>query len=214
MSLEVLLKVIMIDLILSGDNAILIALAAKNVPKEHQKKVIMWGTVGAITLRLLFASIIVWLLKVPFLAAIGGLLLIKISYNLLAHNKDHSDVNGGTTVISAIKTVIIADALMSLDNVLALAGVAHDFMPIMIGILISVPIIVWGSSFIMKAMEKYPIIVYFGAGILAWTSGEMIVGDPRISSFLHGDIYHYGIPATIAVLVLLFGFLNRKKKNS
>jgi predicted tellurium resistance membrane protein TerC len=96
MSLEVLLKVIMIDLILSGDNAILIALAAKNVPKEHQKKVIMWGTVGAITLRLLFASIIVWLLKVPFLAAIGGLLLIKIYYNLLAHNKDHSDVNGGT----------------------------------------------------------------------------------------------------------------------
>jgi YjbE family integral membrane protein len=163
-SVQGLLQIIFLDLILSGDNAIVIAMAARNVPKDLQKRAILIGTGGAIGLRLLFAAIIVPLLKIPLIGAVGGLMLVWIAYKLLADNHDHGDnPQGGATVWSAVKTIIIADAVMSLDNVLALAGVAHEFVPIMIGVLISIPIIIWGSSFIMKAMEKFPIIIYAGS---------------------------------------------------
>jgi YjbE family integral membrane protein len=218
LDMSTLMKVIMVDLILSGDNAVVIALAARNVPAEHQKKAIFWGTFGAIVLRLIFAAIIVWLLRIPLISAIGGILLVRIAYNLLA-GKDKEHKAGGTTVASAVKTIIIADAVMSLDNVLALAGVAHGFLPILIGILISIPIIIWGSQLILRVMEKFPIIIYAGAGLLAYTAGEMIVGDQKVDEFLHSiapnlkQIMHVGLPIALVIIVVGIGYLKRSKKN-
>lgn len=217
MELATLLKVIGVDLILSGDNAIVIALAAKDVPAGLRKKAIFWGTFGAIVLRLLIAAIIVWLLKIPLISAIGGILLVRIAYKLLA-GKEKEHKAGGSTVASAVRTIIIADAVMSLDNVLALAGVAHEFLPILLGILISIPIIIWGSQIILKAMEKLPIIVYAGAGLLAYTAGEMIVKDQKIDAFLHSfapnltKTIHVGLPIGLVIIVVGMGYFKRKNK--
>ncbi len=210
-TLAVLLKVILMDIVLGGDNAVVIAMAARNVPKEKQKTAILWGTFGAIALRLLFAAIIVTLLDIPFLQLVGGLLLVWIAIKLLLpHDETHKE--GGNTVLSAIKTIIIADAVMSLDNVLALAGVSHgSFVAILLGVLISIPIIIFGSQLILKAMEKFPIIIYIGSGILAWTAGEMIIGDPKITGFIPESL-HLIIPAAITILSIGFGHLLSKRK--
>ncbi|MFP7731929.1 TerC family protein [Priestia aryabhattai] len=211
-SVQGLLQIIFLDLILSGDNAIVIAMAARNVPKDLQKRAILIGTGGAIGLRLLFAAIIVPLLKIPLIGAVGGLMLVWIAYKLLADNHDHGDnPQGGATVWSAVKTIIIADAVMSLDNVLALAGVAHEFVPIMIGVLISIPIIIWGSSFIMKAMEKFPIIIYAGAAMLAWSAGKMIVEDKIIGGFIPSTALHLAVQIILTVAVVGVGYMKNKK---
>ncbi|MDO6848303.1 TerC family protein [Priestia megaterium] len=211
-SVQGLLQIIFLDLILSGDNAIVIAMAARNVPKDLQKKAILIGTGGAIGLRLLFAAIIVPLLKIPLIGAVGGLMLVWIAYKLLADNHDHGDnPQGGATVWSAVKTIIIADAVMSLDNVLALAGVAHEFVPIMIGVLISIPIIIWGSSFIMKAMGKFPIIIYAGAAMLAWSAGKMIVEDKIIGGFVPSAALHLAVQVILTIAVVGIGYMKNKK---
>ncbi|MED4289681.1 TerC family protein [Priestia megaterium] len=211
-SVQGLLQIIFLDLILSGDNAIVIAMAARNVPKDLQKRAILIGTGGAIGLRLLFAAIIVPLLKIPLIGAVGGLMLVWIAYKLLADNHDHGDnPQGGATVWSAVKTIIIADAVMSLDNVLALAGVAHEFVPIMIGVLISIPIIIWGSSFIMKAMEKFPIIIYAGAAMLAWSAGKMIVEDKIIGGFVPSTALHLAVQIILTIAVVGIGYMKNKK---
>ncbi|CAI8757673.1 TerC family protein [Priestia megaterium] len=211
-SVQGLLQIIFLDLILSGDNAIVIAMAARNVPKNLQKRAILIGTGGAIGLRLLFAAIIVPLLKIPLIGAVGGLMLVWIAYKLLADNHDHGDnPQGGATVWSAVKTIIIADAVMSLDNVLALAGVAHEFVPIMIGVLISIPIIIWGSSFIMKAMEKFPIIIYAGAAMLAWSAGKMIVEDKIIGGFVPTTALHLAVQVILTIAVVGIGYMKNKK---
>ncbi|MFS2172633.1 TerC family protein [Priestia megaterium] len=211
-SVQGLLQIIFLDLILSGDNAIVIAMAARNVPKDLQKRAILIGTGGAIGLRLLFAAVIVPLLKIPLIGAVGGLMLVWIAYKLLADNHDHGDnPQGGATVWSAVKTIIIADAVMSLDNVLALAGVAHEFVPIMIGVLISIPIIIWGSSFIMKAMEKFPIIIYAGAAMLAWSAGKMIVEDKIIGGFVPSTALHLAVQVILTIAVVGIGYMKNKK---
>ncbi|MBT2255181.1 TerC family protein [Priestia megaterium] len=211
-SVQGLLQIIFLDLILSGDNAIVIAMAARNVPKDLQKRAILIGTGGAIGLRLLFAAIIVPLLKIPLIGAVGGLMLVWIAYKLLADNHDHGDnPQGGATVWSAVKTIILADAVMSLDNVLALAGVAHEFVPIMIGVLISIPIIIWGSSFIMKAMEKFPIIIYAGAAMLAWSAGKMIVEDKIIGGFVPSTALHLAVQVILTIAVVGIGYMKNKK---
>ncbi|WP_144644483.1 TerC family protein [Priestia megaterium] len=211
-SVQGLLQIIFLDLILSGDNAIVIAMAARNVPKDLQKRAILIGTGGAIGLRLLFAAIIVPLLKIPLIGAVGGLMLVWIAYKLLADNHNHGDnPQGGATVWSAVKTIIIADAVMSLDNVLALAGVAHEFVPIMIGVLISIPIIIWGSSFIMKAMEKFPIIIYAGAAMLAWSAGKMIVEDKIIGGFVPSTALHLAVQVILTIAVVGIGYMKNKK---
>ncbi|NGY86775.1 TerC family protein [Bacillus megaterium] len=211
-SVQGLSQIIFLDLILSGDNAIVIAMAARNVPKDLQKRAILIGTGGAIGLRLLFAAIIVPLLKIPLIGAVGGLMLVWIAYKLLADNHEHGDnPQGGATVWSAVKTIIIADAVMSLDNVLALAGVAHEFVPIMIGVLISIPIIIWGSGFIMKAMEKFPIIIYAGAAMLAWSAGKMIVEDKIIGGFVPSTALHLAVQVILTIAVVSIGYMKNKK---
>jgi YjbE family integral membrane protein len=213
MSLGVLLNVIFIDLLLSGDNAILIALAAKNLPENQKKKAILLGTAGAIGLRVVFAAVIVFLLKIPLIYAIGGLMLLWIAFKLLVDDSGHGDVKGSNSLWGAIKTIIIADALMSLDNVLALAGVAHGSLTaIIIGILISIPIIVWGSSYLIKVMNKYPIITTIGSGILAWTAAGMITHDKMIDGFFENSIIVYSFKIVLTAVVVFGGMFVAKKK--
>ena len=211
LSIIVLLKLILIDIVLSGDNAVVIAMAARNVPEVNQKKAIFWGTFGAVALRLIFAAVIIHVLNIPYLTLAGGLLLIYIAIKLLSGGEDgHKE--GGTTVWSAVKTIIIADAVMSLDNVLALAGAAHgSFFAIFIGVLVSIPIIVFASQLILKGMEKFPIIVYIGTGILAWTAGGMIVEEPALEKVMLND-FHFLVPTAITVLSLGVGYLLSKRK--
>lgn len=212
LSFAVLLKVIIINVVLSGDNAVVIAMASRNVPKKQQKKAIFWGTFGAIILRVIFAVAIVYLLGVPFVTFIGGLLLVYIAIKLLIGDEEETLREGGSSLISAVKTIIIADAVMSLDNVLAIAGaVDGNLVGILIGVIVSIPIVVFGSQLILLAMKKYPIISFAGAGILSWTAGEMIVGEPKFEPILTRDL-HLLIPLTITVVVIGLGYLTSRKK--
>ncbi len=212
LSVVVLVKIIVIDIVMSGDNAVVIAMAARNLPKELQSKAIFWGTFGAIVLRLLFAAIVVVLLDIPYLTLIGGLMLLWISIKLLLpEHEQHQE--GGKTVWSAVRTIILADAVMSLDNVLALAGASDGhFGAIVLGVIVSIPIIVFGSRLILNAMNKYPIIVYIGAGILAWTAGEMIVSEEKLAAFIPANA-HLIIQVILTILALGIGYFLAKRSS-
>lgn len=180
-----LLAIILIDLVLAGDNAIVIALAARNLPKDLQKKAIVWGTVGAIGVRTLMTLVVVWLLKIPGLMLVGGLGLLWIAYKLIADQNDGEGEHGpgATTFWGAMKTIVVADALMGIDNVLGVAGAAHGAMDlVVIGLLISVPIVVFGSTVVLKLVDRFPSIMYIGAAVLAFTAGSMVVNEPVLSS--------------------------------
>ncbi len=197
-----LLAIIVIDLVLAGDNAIVIALAARGLPAHLRKPAIVWGTVGAIVVRTSMTLVVVWLLKIPGLLAIGGTLLVYIAYKLVIDN-DNADghkLGAGTTFLSAMKTIVVADALMGLDNVLAVAGAAQgNFVLVVLGLLISIPIVIWGSQLILKFVERYPVIVYVGAGVLAWTSVKMVTSEPLLGDFL---AQYPAIPWIAYVLVI------------
>ncbi len=177
-----LLAIVLIDLVLAGDNAIVIALAARQLPPALQKKAIVWGTVGAIAVRSLMTLGVVWLLQIPGLMLVGGLGLLWIAYRLIADTGD-GDEHGpvATTFWGAMKTIIVADALMGVDNVLGVAGAAHGSWDlVIIGLLVSVPIVVFGSSVVLKLVERFPIIIQAGAAVLAFTAAKMIVGEPLL----------------------------------
>lgn len=179
-----LLAIILIDLVLAGDNAIVIALAARNLPAPLQKKAIVWGTVGAIAIRAVMTVGVVWLLQVPGLMLVGGLGLLWIAYRLLVDtDKSHAEGPVVSTFWGAMKTIVIADALMGVDNVLGVAGAAHgSFDLVVIGLLISVPIVVFGSALVLRLVERFPSIITLGAAVLAFTAAKMIVGEPLLDS--------------------------------
>jgi len=181
-----LVAIIIIDLVLAGDNAIVIALAARNLPAELRKRAIVWGTFGAIAVRTVMTLLVVWLLKIPGLMLIGGLLLVWIAYRLLIDNEGgETQHNPATGFWGAMKTIVVADALMGLDNVLAVAGAAHgSFLLVVLGLLISIPIVIWGSQLVLKYIERFPVIVYIGAGVLAWTAVKMITGEPMVEAWV------------------------------
>lgn len=211
--LTALLTIIVIDLVLAGDNAILIGLAARNLPKEQQKKVILWGSLGAIIIRVVATLAVVWLLKIPGLHLVGGLLLVWIAYKLLTDDGSHGDVKAGDNFWAAIRTVIIADALMGLDNVLAIAGASHGNMTlVVIGLLISVPVVMWGSTMIIKWIERYPVIVTIGSAILAWTAAKMIVGEGFLDGIFANGFIKYGFEILVVAAVILAGRMTMKKK--
>jgi YjbE family integral membrane protein len=206
--------IIGIDLVLAGDNAIVIGIAARNVPKEMQKKVIFWGTAGAIVIRVIFTLGIVWLLKIPGLMLVGGLLLIPVAYKLMfSGGEDDHNIASSASVGGAIKTIIVADALMGVDNVLGVAGAAKgDFSLVVLGLLISIPIMVWGSTLVLKWIERFPRIVTIGCGILLWTAFAMIAGEALLKPYLPANVWAVrGIVAacTIATLGL---FLLRERQ--
>jgi YjbE family integral membrane protein len=183
-----LLAIILIDLVLAGDNAIVIALAARNLPPHLQKKAIAWGTIGAIAVRSVMTVGVVWLLKIPGLMLVGGLGLLWIAYKLLADQgeKNH-DGPVANTFWGAMKTIVIADALMGVDNVLGVAGAAQgSFDLVVIGLLISIPIVVFGSTMVLKLVERFPIIINIGAAVLAFTAAKMIVSEPLLDSVYGG----------------------------
>ncbi|OKO91044.1 putative membrane protein [Geobacillus proteiniphilus] len=207
-----LLSIIIIDLLLAGDNAIVIGLAARNLPKHQQKKAVVWGTVGAVVIRALATIFVVWLLKIPGLLLVGGVLLVWIAYKLLVEGKGHDDVEAGGNLWEAIRTIIIADALMGLDNVLAVAGAAHgNFLLVVLGLLISVPIMVWGSTLILKWIERFPIIITIGAGVLAWTAAKMIVDEPFLKEYFANPVVKYGFELLVVAAVIAVGTMKKRK---
>jgi YjbE family integral membrane protein len=184
-----LLSIILIDLVLAGDNAIVIGMAARNLKPATQKKVIIWGTIGAIAIRAAATMVVVVLLKIPGLLLVGGCLLLWIAYKLLAEKKNH-DIDAKDGMWAAIRTIIIADAVMGLDNVIAVAGAAHgDFLLVIIGLLISVPIVVWGSTLFIKIMDKYPWILYIGSAVLALTAGKMITEEKFLAPYFDENFF-------------------------
>lgn len=211
-----LLAIILIDLVLAGDNAIVIALAARNLPPHLQKKAVIWGTVGAITVRAVMTVGVVWLLKIPGLMLVGGLGLVWIAYKLLADNQGGNEDHGpmATTFWGAMKTIMIADALMGVDNVLGVAGAAHGSMDlVVIGLLISVPIVVFGSTMVLKLVERFPMIIKVGAAVLAFTAAKMIVNEPVLgTTFSENPAARWGLTAAVIVGVLAAGWLKERRE--
>jgi len=183
-----LLAIILIDLVLAGDNAIVIALAARNLPPEHQNKAIMWGTVGAIVVRSAMTVGVVWLLKIPGLMLVGGLGLLWIAYKLIADTSDgEHEGPSATTFWGAMKTIIVADALMGVDNVLGVAGAANgDFTLVVLGLLISIPIVVFGSKLVLRLVERFPVIIQLGAAVLAFTAAQMVINEKLLDPVFDG----------------------------
>ncbi len=183
-----LLAIILIDLVLAGDNAIVIALAARNLPTQHQNKAIIWGTVGAIAVRSAMTVGVVWLLKIPGLMLVGGVGLLWIAYKLISDSSadEHQGV-GATTFWGSMKTIIVADALMGVDNVLGVAGAANgSFNLVVIGLLISIPIVVLGSKLILRLVEKWPVIIHLGAAVLAFTAAQMVINEKLLAPLFEG----------------------------
>ncbi|WP_338453048.1 TerC family protein [Niallia oryzisoli] len=216
-ALIALLKIILIDIILSGDNAVVIAMATRNLPKHLQNKAIFWGTAGAVMIRIGFAAVIVYLLQIPYVNIIGGVLLLWIAYHVLVEGEEEAHVKSHNSLLKAIKTIIVADAVMSLDNVVAVAGAAHGHIGmIALGVLISIPIMIFGSKFIVLLMEKFTWIAYIGAGILAWTAGEMILKDESLNELIdipHGPIA-YIILAVVTAIILAAGYFKNQNQNN
>ena len=210
-----LLAIVVIDLVLAGDNAIVIAMAARNLPAHLQKKAIIWGAIGAIAVRSAMTLVVVYLLKVPGLMLIGGLLLVWIAYRLLNPSDDEEagDKHASTSFWGAMQTIVIADAVMGLDNVLAVAGASHgSYVLVVLGLLISIPVVIWGSTQILKLVERFPSITFLGAGVLAWTAGKMITTEPIVQGWLasRSSALEYVIQGVVIVGVLLGGFIRSR----
>jgi YjbE family integral membrane protein len=205
-----LLSIILIDLVLAGDNAIVIGMAARNVPKNNQKKVILWGTAGAIAIRIVSTIAVVWLLKIPGLLLAGGLLLLWIAYKLLVDEKEH-EIEAKNSVFAAIRTIVIADAVMGIDNVLAVAGAAHGSIDlVIIGLLVSVPIVVWGSTLFITLVNRFPVIIFAGAGVLAFTAVKMIMNEPFLKPLVEDLSWGKWVLALVVVAVILV--IGKRKK--
>lgn len=209
-----LLKIIWVNILLSGDNAVVIALAARSLPPVQQKHAVIWGSVAAIVMRVVLTMFAVQLLELEWLKLIGAALLVWIGVQLLSDSGDDGHVKESSTVMSAIKTILIADLVMSLDNVLGVAAAADAAPPeaktllLIIGLALSIPIVIFGSGIVLKLMERFPVIVTCGAMLLGWIAGEMLVKEPVLEGFVHLIPFaHYVLAAGGALLVLAIGKL-------
>ncbi len=213
-------QIILIDILLGGDNAVVIALACRQLPPAQRTKGIIWGTAGAIVLRVILITMAMVLLDVPFLKVVGALLLIWIGVKLIAPgDEDHGEVAGNDRLFAAIKTIIVADLVMSIDNVIAIAGAAqhageHSLLLVVMGLLISIPIIVWGSQLVIKLMARFPVVIVAGGMLLGWIAGGMLVSDPAVADVERWNWMlkipqnawvHYAAAVAGAVLVLVIG---------
>jgi YjbE family integral membrane protein len=209
-----LLQIIAIDILLGGDNAIVIALASRNLPEKQRNKAIFLGTGLAIVVRVVLTIVAVYLLNIPFLYLIGGLLLLIIAYKLILEEDEQLEVKAGKNLSDAVKTIVFADIAMGLDNVLAIAGAAHgNIILVVIGLLVSVPIIIWGSKIILHFMERFPVLVYIGSGVLAFTAAGMIIEEKAIHTLFEGnDMLKYGLYVFLIIGVLFAGILTNTFK--
>ncbi|MBB3113674.1 YjbE family integral membrane protein [Paenibacillus phyllosphaerae] len=209
-----LLELILINIVLSGDNAVVIALACRNLPSEQQKKAIFWGSMGAVLLRVVLTFVAVWLMHIPLVQVVGSILLLFIAIKLLKGDDAEEHIQSGANLKEAIRTIIIADVVMSLDNVLAVAGAANNNMVlIIIGLAISIPLIIWASQLLMALMTRFPTIVILGAALLGYTAGEMILSDRIVGEHLEAWVphIHYALPILLAVFVVVTGKLGGRK---
>ena len=218
-------QIIMIDILLGGDNAVVIALACRSLPPAQRTKGIIWGTAGAIVLRVILIFFALTLLKISFLKLVGAALLLWIGVKLLLpeDGDEHGNIQASDKLWSAVRTVIVADFVMSLDNVIAIAGAAegaggdHKMPLVVFGLLVSIPIIVWGSQFVIKLMDRFPIVITLGGMLLGWIAGTMAVGDPALASVIQqtngeaAPLVRYGAGIAGALLVLIVGLLLRKR---
>ncbi|MEZ5629552.1 MAG: TerC family protein [Burkholderiaceae bacterium] len=213
-------QIILIDILLGGDNAVVIALACRQLPKAQRTKGIVWGTVGAIVLRVILIAFALTLLKVPFLKLVGGLLLLWIGVRLIAPDDEdgHDNIQGSDKLWGAVKTIIVADLVMSIDNVIAIAGAAqgageeHQLALVIFGLVVSIPIIVWGSQLVLKLMDRFPVIIVLGGMLLGWIAGGMIQSDPGLEDYLpQTDVWQYGMAIAGALLVLAIGQLMKAR---
>lgn len=209
-----LINIIFIDLILAGDNAIVIGMAARKLPHTVQKKAIIYGTAGAVVLRILATLVVVWLLGIPWLLALGGVMLIFIAYKVLADDGDHDTIEAKDKLWPAVRTIVIADAAMGLDNVIAVAGASGQHMIlVVIGLFISVPIVVWGSTLFIKLLGRFPWIAYVGAAVLAYTASHMITEEPHFLAFFEEhSVIRILFIAIIVAAVLLSGYLKKEQQ--
>jgi YjbE family integral membrane protein len=207
-------QIIMIDILLGGDNAVVIALACRQLPANLRLKGILWGTAGAIVLRVILIAFALTLLQIPYLKLIGAALLLWIGVKLLApqHEDEHSSVQGSDRLWGAVKTVIIADLVMSIDNVIAIAGAAtgaggqHQLPLVIFGLLVSIPIIVSGSQLVLSLMDRFPSIIVIGGMLLGWIAGTMAHSDPAVRDWLpQTTLWSYGLGVTGALAVFLAG---------
>lgn len=209
-----LIKIIWINIILSGDNAVVIALAARSLPAEQQKKAIMFGSGAAVVLRIGLTVVAAKLLELSYLQIVGGLLLLWVGTQLL-HEEDEGDEDGSEKagLWVAIRTILIADLVMSLDNVIAVAAAAKGSMTLLIlGLAISIPLVIFGSQLMIKLMDRFPIIIWFGAGLIGWVAGETIVSDVALKAIVEANGWlHYVGPTLGALLVLGIGKLSSAK---
>ena len=224
-------QIILIDILLGGDNAIVIALACRHLPVELRFKGILWGTFGAIIVRIVLIGFAVTLLTLPYLKLVGGLLLLWIGMKLLLNEDENmDDIDGGDKLITAIKTILIADLVMSIDNVIAVASAAdqahadHTMILVVFGIMVSIPVVIWGSSIVLKIMEKIPSLVTLGAALLGYLGGAMIVADTAISMYITDYLptglldfpdlgVHLSLPGAIgAVAVVIAGWYQNQRK--
>jgi YjbE family integral membrane protein len=178
-------SIVLIDLVLAGDNAIVIGLAARNVEPRLQKKVIAWGTAGAVIVRALLTFVVVWLLKVPGFLLAGGLALVYVGWRLTRDSGQSHAIEARSSFRAAVQTIVVADAVMGVDNVLAVGGAAHgSWLLVILGLVVSVPIVVWGSALVLRWVQRFPAILWLGAGVLGWTAAKMILGEPLLDDVL------------------------------
>lgn len=226
-------QIIMIDILLGGDNAVVIALACRRLPPAQRTKGIIWGTAGAIILRVILIFFALTLLAIPFLKIVGALLLVWIGVKLIAPDDDgHGDIQASDKLFAAIKTIIVADLVMSVDNVIAIAGAAesagqHQMALVIFGLVVSIPIIVWGSQLVIKLMDRFPIIITAGGMLLGWIAGTMAVTDPAAIPYLPhvmperegallivDAVVRYGAGVAGALLVLAIGVLVKRRREA
>ena len=200
-------QIILINIVLSGDNAVVIALASRSLPPTQQKKAILFGSLGAIVLRVVLTFFAVYLLTLPYLKLVGAALLLWIGIGLLKSEDGEAHLQGHSGLAAAIKTIVVADLVMSLDNVIGVAAAAKGNVPLLVlGLVISIPLIIFGSTLILKLMGRFPIIITLGAALLGWVAGEMAMGDPAIAGWAANQhALHTLVPAFGALAVVTIG---------
>jgi YjbE family integral membrane protein len=209
-------SIIWVNIILSGDNAVVIALAARSLPPQQQKQAIFWGSAAAIVMRVVLTVIAVEMLKWPFLKIVGAILLVYIGVSLMLEDDDEDGDIGkdGGGMVAAIRTILVADLVMSLDNVLAVAAAAKGNVPLLvIGLALSIPLIIFGSTLLLKVMERFPIIIVAGAALLGFLAGEMFLTDPALVQRV-GELPHWQVNvggAVGAALVVALGMLLQRR---
>ena len=199
-----LLQIILINIVLSGDNAVVIALASRSLPPAQQKKAILFGSIGAILLRIVLTFFAVYLLSLPYLKIAGACLLLWIGVNLLKGEDEDAELEGHSNLAAAIKTIVVADLVMSLDNVIGVAAAAKgNVLLLVVGLGVSIPLIIYGSTLILKLMNRFPIIITIGAALLGWVAGEMAFSDPVIKTWADGHHSMHLIPPILCALLVV-----------